>query len=127
LDIDSKLKQSVDITSAWEAIPFSWFIDYMVNVGDFLKTSRNEIPVLAENMCIMYQLSSYAVWHNVTCNWELSGTNGQSSRISKDRYVSANPSPSLTANLAVLSPGQWSILGSLAVLSLVGQNPQVQL
>jgi hypothetical protein len=37
----------------WEAVPWSWLIDYFVNVGDVLAATRNAVGAYPTNGCIM--------------------------------------------------------------------------
>jgi hypothetical protein len=128
LDLNSELHQGIDAASVWEAIPFSWMIDYFANVGDVLKANRNEISVTPESFCLMTQLDSICRFTNVQCgNPTLTGSEGTTKYVQKNRYVNTAPSPGLSANLGLLNPGQWSILTSLAVLKLTGGKPGVQL
>jgi hypothetical protein len=39
--------------SLWEAMPWSWLIDWFSNCGDFLNAHRNRIPVTCTNICVM--------------------------------------------------------------------------
>lgn len=127
LDLSLGLRQGIDAASAWEAIPFSWLVDYFANVGDVLKANRNEIPVTPSNMCVMYSQDSICRFTNVQCSHQLKGSDGTTKYTTKTRYVYLSPSPGLSANVGFLNPNQWSILGSLAALKLLGGKPGVQL
>lgn len=37
----------------WEAMPWSWLIDWFSNVGDILQNSRNSLPVETSGSCVM--------------------------------------------------------------------------
>lgn len=52
LDLDSP-----DPSTVWEAIPFSWLVDYFVNVGDQLKAVENTDLVIPSDVCIMRERS----------------------------------------------------------------------
>lgn len=42
------------LSEAWEVLPWSWLVDYFVDVGDFLTASNNSIASLRGNtMCVM--------------------------------------------------------------------------
>jgi hypothetical protein len=55
------------MATLWEALPWSWLIDYFANIGEFLEASRDNIPFRIERVNIMvnsrieYQLSSLSV------------------------------------------------------------------
>jgi hypothetical protein len=107
---------SFNLASAWEAIPFSWLIDYFANVGDVLNASRNHIPVSATEMCVMYKKDSSCLYSNVACSpSSLSGVGGYHTNVVKDRWVEANPVPQYSVTDSLLNPRQWSILASLFV------------
>jgi hypothetical protein len=42
-----------DASTIWEAIPFSWLVDYFVNVGDALQAIEDTDKVLPVDICIM--------------------------------------------------------------------------
>ncbi len=44
-----------NIADIWELLPWSWFIDYFVNVGDFLNSTRNALEILPDVGCLMVQ------------------------------------------------------------------------
>jgi hypothetical protein len=45
--------QRPDASSIWEAIPFTWLVDYFLNVGDALHAVENTDKVLPTDICIM--------------------------------------------------------------------------
>lgn len=128
LDIDHRLHQDIDFASIWEAIPFSWLVDYFANVGDVLKANRNQIPVTATDASVMFQLHSTCEYSGLVCVPNtLKGANGHHDYWSKARYCFPAPTPSFSASLPLLNGGQLSILGSLAVVLLMGGKPNTQL
>lgn len=127
LDISSKYRQDVDIAAVWEAIPFSWLADYFANIGDILKSGRNQMPVYPTQACVMTELHSTCDYTNVWASNSLTGKPGHHDYWSKSRYVNASPTPSFSACLPFLNGGQLSILGSLAVVLLTGGKPGTQL
>jgi hypothetical protein len=46
-----------DASTIWEMIPFSWLVDYFVNIGDTLQALENTDTVLPYDVCIMRQRS----------------------------------------------------------------------
>jgi hypothetical protein len=50
---DRNSKSLVDWATLWEAIPFSWLIDYFVNVGDTLQAIEQDGSVMPRDICIM--------------------------------------------------------------------------
>lgn len=39
----------------WELVPWSWFVDYFVNVGDYLEATTNSLGISAHNGCVMLE------------------------------------------------------------------------
>ena len=120
----TRLAYGLDISFAtlWEAMPWSWLVDWFTNVGDVLQNTRNTVPVSADNSCVMFQTK---------CRWQFDGRYG-------DGYAAggspkALPAPwleqtrtpggsfggvGLNHELPFLNGNQLSILGALAVSRL---------
>jgi hypothetical protein len=62
--------------TVWEALPWSWFIDYFYNVGDYLNATRNAVGLAASTGCVMQHTRT--VW--------------------TDKITSVSPSPQYTAS-----------------------------
>lgn len=99
---------TVDLSTFWNMLPWSWLIDWCSNVGDFLIARRNIVPAEPRNILIMR-------------HWKVNGihepTDARVSRHSFDvewKYRD-QATPSLSAHLPVLTLRQLSILGSIGV------------
>lgn len=44
---------NVDAATLWQALPWSWLIDYLFNIGDVLEANRGGISFTVGNVCIM--------------------------------------------------------------------------
>lgn len=103
--------------SIWEAIPWTWLIDYLSNVGDILDAGRGFIPHRVSSMCIMttktVQLKAEDV---VSTGTSTTFTGGVLKTVSKSRAVIANPTPGISFN-SVLTGHQAAILASLTTSS----------
>lgn len=105
--------------NVWEALPWSWLVDWFTNTGDLLTGSNNSIAHTVGSCCIMI--------HNETEDrGAITGealTGGRRLVLSdnvdvivvgsKNRYLAA---PGFTATLPLLTGRQLSILGSLAAM-----------
>lgn len=105
------LGMTVDLSTAWEAMPWSWLLDWCGNVGTFLKANRNIIPATLQGVHILKHTRT--TW---TCPFYQSGSLTMSpisfSRESKTR----NPSfVAPVAHFPFLDGRQVGILASLAV------------
>lgn len=106
---------NVDFSTAYEAMPWSWMIDWFANVGECFAASRNRIPVKPENMCIMNWLEGrYDYTSTTTLSAGLKFAPGFQTTTVKTRAVVPAPNPSLEAGLPFLSAAQVTILGALS-------------
>jgi len=106
---------TVDFSTVWELIPWSWLIDWGANVGTFLQASRNIIPA---------QLTTCVVMLHTHTEWSSPGLTGinngnryrlQPIQIIREGKTRTSVSPSVTAQFPFLSGNQLGILASLAV------------
>lgn len=112
---------TVDAATAWELIPWSWFIDYFTNVGSFLMASRNIVPatiqgpiqIMRHQITVTTDPDPAPVWSGEP--WMLYKQPIKAVHETKSRKQAA---PSLTAHLPFLNEQQVSILGSLALSRL---------
>jgi hypothetical protein len=44
----------LDPDTIWELMPWSWFVDYFVNIGSFLKATRNNLDIHTTGSCVMF-------------------------------------------------------------------------
>lgn len=99
--------------SVWEALPWTWLIDWFSNTGDFLSQYNNIVPVAASRPCIMTKTTSRMLFARVdTTGGGVSGGTLDRTYQTKQRVVC---SPTLTASLPFLSQRQLSILGALFI------------
>lgn len=106
--------------NGWNAIPWSWLIDWFSNVGDFIQSQNNSVAMVNNSsVCVMRHRTSR--YYETFPDMPIGGWGGWKTLTSasevlenKQRFVSY-PSPFAT-NLPFLSAKQLSILGSLAIL-----------
>jgi hypothetical protein len=117
----ARLAYGLDISfsTLWEAMPWSWLVDWFTNVGDVLNNTRNTIPCNATNSCIMLQTRTF--WSNAS---RVSGKGGfphlhPAPRLEQIRTPGGGTGGiGLTHDLPFLNGEQLSILGALAVSRL---------
>jgi len=98
----------------WNAIPWSWLVDWFTDIGDFIEATQNGIAYLSGDVNLMvntksrvrFAVDSHRSWVSVDGGWRQKET--------KARYLHA-PS-AFSASRPLLSGRQVSILGSLAIL-----------
>lgn len=101
----------IGTTTVWDAIPWTWLVDWFANVGDFVKANDNRIPLSHSTPCVMTHVETKCSWTRVD-TVPVNGGNGTALRESKSRTLSSG---SLTASLPFLDRRQVSILGALAI------------
>jgi hypothetical protein len=121
LDLARSLVLGLDIKPAtlWEAMPWSWLIDWFSSTGDWLDSHRNRIPVTANDICVMESSRTYAKYMGIDSNpygatFTPNSKNGRF--VHKRTPIHSHPLPSF--HLPFLDGRQWSILSSLAVLNI---------
>lgn len=106
------LGSTVDMSTIWELIPWSWLIDWGTNVGEYLKLHRNIIPATLSSVTT----TRHAVtdWYGpgfADSNWSIAPFHARRTFIHRDVIV-----PALTAHWPFLTARQVGILGSLSVI-----------
>lgn len=104
------LGMTIDFATAWNAMPWSWLVDWGANIGDILTASRNLTDASHGPVQIMSHTTS-------TCNFRFPHPEpvspGSWTLESKQRR-SLTHVP-ISAQLPILSAKQLSILGSIGV------------
>lgn len=104
---------SVDSQFLWNAIPWSWLVDWGTNMGDYLSTRRNLIGASHSPVEVMTHTTTETSFGS-----HRDGTAALSpGRIVHETKVRRRSNPSISAHLPIMNSRQFSILGSLAVLS----------
>jgi hypothetical protein len=103
---------TIDFATLWEAMPWSWLIDWGTQMGNFLKAQRNIIPAQLETVTISRALTTTYTWPGADWGY------GRITPINIRRWGGyRNPwvvTP--TAHLPFLSGDQVGILASLAIM-----------
>jgi hypothetical protein len=100
------------LSNVWEALPWSWLIDYFTNIGDVLEAGNHHLAV-PQGGCVMTKVTRISK-HPELISGNDKVTPGTLKII--DHRRSPMGSVGLNARLPTLEAGQLSILGSLAVL-----------
>jgi hypothetical protein len=120
---NAALGLNLSAATLWEALPWSWLIDYFANIGDILEASRGGIRFKASNLNLMIESEV----ENVLGGWDNQGTikcsGGTLRTIHKSRSVHPIPLPRLAVR-PFWTEHMKGILASLAlVTALSGGKP----
>lgn len=107
----------------WEALPWSWMIDYFARVGDLIGAANNAVGAELVSSCVMTtsirSLATNAGTYTNTSNgvtYTCSVSPLEYAATTKSRYISKPGISDLQPRFALLTDRQTSILGALAVM-----------
>jgi hypothetical protein len=107
---------TIDLSTVWNLMPWSWLIDWFFSMGDYLEAHRNVIPAILTDVSVMRHRRTTEFWpgdfHTNIYGIPTTTTPIKGGRDTKQRATSF-PSPFL-AHLPFLNAGQVAIIGSLA-------------
>lgn len=107
----SVLGLTLDASTAWEAMPWSWMIDWCSTIGDYMKANRNIIPAKLQGVHIMkHSRTQWSTPSYVSGTTTMSGiTFVRESKTREPSFISP------VAHFPFLSGKQMGIVASLAV------------
>ena len=105
----------ITLSTVWEALPWSWLVDWFTDMGDILAAHRNTIPATPGRMCIMYMEETVSVYTTNTASAGFSWGGATTQSVYKSRLANVNPGILPTGYIPFLGDSQLSILGSLAI------------
>lgn len=110
--------RGISASTIWNAIPWSWLIDYLTNFGTLLEANRGYAPLKLTSMCLMCQDDDRTVpVPTITppgVVWDL----GYLRRTVKRRFVVGVSSPMIRLT-PFLTERQTTILGALALVTAI--------
>lgn len=108
---------TIDFSTAWNLIPWSWLVDWCSNTGQYLIAHRNIVGAVPKYINIMRQRKVEA-----TCRYTPAYSDVSDHQCSVVWKMRDRATPSLSAHLPFLSLRQLSILGSIGVLRRVPRS-----
>jgi hypothetical protein len=106
---------NMSASTLWNAIPWSWLIDYLLNIGDLLDTTGGKLTWEVPSMCIMHRSEAVSTLENKRSELGLTWNGGDHmTTVTKRRNVYVNP----TLNFAFrpfLTNGMVANLGALVL------------
>ena len=107
----SVLGVTVDASTLWEPMPWSWLIDWATNCGDYFKATRNIVGAGLGDISVMTHSITTASWPGYS-DGDVSCTAIESHREDKRRQ---NAFVAPVAHFPFLSGSQMGIIAALAV------------
>lgn len=105
--------RNLTVSDLYNVIPWSWFVDYFTNLGSYLETLDNTLPVRISECVIVRKLRSELAGTIVS---QTAGVTCSPIRMIRHSGARRPAIPGIQANVSALTPKQLSILGSLSVL-----------
>jgi hypothetical protein len=102
---------TMDFSTLWELMPWSWLLDWYFNIGQFLKATRNIIPAVVTDVCPMRTTQTRSTWHGYPDTGGGSLEGGEALRTTKTR-VQSFVAP--IAQISALTADHVGILASIA-------------
>lgn len=102
------------LQTLWNAMPWTWLIDWFGNAGDYLGTFSNAVPAIHSNPCVMkYTKTTYTGKVDRSSYANLKGGDFTLTRETKSRVVMPFLLPEV--RIPFLDSRQVSILGALGI------------
>lgn len=113
---DIALGLTVDASTAWELMPWSWLVDWFSNMGDWIASNRSMIPVTpgTPSICTTWRSENFWVNTNNAAGIPHGTFSFVRKSVTKRREKASAFFPS--ANLPLLTGRQVGILASLAAV-----------
>nr|UJQ84954.1 MAG: hypothetical protein 1 [Leviviridae sp.] len=109
---------NLSAASLWDAIPWTWAVDYFANIGDVLEAERGYLSFKTSNMCIMCKTVQTDSFESVSTLPGITYSGGTLTCEQKERQVYALPRPGLALR-PIFTGHMAGILGSLATTKLL--------
>lgn len=112
------------LVTTWNAIPWTWLIDYFSSIGSYLEATRGVIPFRAYDMCIMTRREfRETIDLDYATGWisSPSVSPGLGHRIHERRQIYPFPTAKISFT-PFLTEGQFGILAALAASAVSGSS-----
>lgn len=108
------------LATAWELMPWSWFVDWFTGLGTVLQACNNTLGLTPSGICVMRHAKSERVLqvdYSTVPDWvTLVGSEGYCTYERKSRYTTGPLLPFAPTYLPLFEKKTLSILASLSVL-----------
>lgn len=104
---------TIDLATIWEAIPFSWLVDYTIGIGSYFMAHRNIVPVTCTQIYVCrHRIHTMIISPSRDSNLVV----GEGSTVSESKSRTQVGFVTPAAHLPFLTGQQMSIIASLGVL-----------
>lgn len=112
-----------DPASLWDFLPWSWLIDYFLNVGDYLRAHQGLTHMMVTRMCLMAKVEVNSSLVNIRESEGITTSPSVMLTTSKQRSVFSNPTPFLYPRpfLGARQIGNLASLVTAAAFKAVGK------
>lgn len=107
----SVLGLTVDPSTVWNLIPWSWLVDWSSTVGDYLSATRNIVPAVVSDLSIIRHTKT--THHVSPSHW--SDVKFDGAKVVRETKMRAKSFVTPTAHFPFLNGNQVGILASLAM------------
>nr|UJQ85178.1 MAG: hypothetical protein 1 [Leviviridae sp.] len=102
----------------WKALPWSWAVDWFLDISNHLLASYNQLYYKPSGMCVMRHSKNEWFYSPIQVGQKLYLTAAHIIHEEKRRIVRSHPNTSLNLRLPFLDSFKLSILGSFTILKL---------
>lgn len=116
--LNATLGTNIGLTTLWNALPWSWMVDWFGNIGDWLSAHRSIIPVnpSTPRICRTTTTTSHYTVLSSNIGLPIGGSPVEQTLVSKSRELASATLPS--ASLPLFTQRQADIIASLAILRM---------
>jgi len=103
---------SISPKEIWDAVPWTWLVDWFANFGDFLDASNNLLALAPSVPLVMTHERTEESWTRLDSLKQFQGGYGTRLYETKTRITQG---ATLSATIPIISGRQFAILGALAI------------
>jgi len=109
------------LASAWELMPWSWLVDWFLQVGTVINATNNTLGLQWSNMCLMRTTTSETtvdIDKAASESWAILNSGFLETYVRKERFVVSPALPFAPTYLPIFTRKAQRILGSLLIMKV---------